>query len=218
MVTNWKRKKSRRRSTKARQNFWRNYSNTRPKNSLPQNKPRTQDMNKNGIVKESTQTKILTASNIKTCQAKRKRRHFKRRYDTEMKVNRKSKPDRFRNSHSCEAEKKFRKGAIKNEKHKIKRITARRGKSRESEKRKKTIHVFPILNWNRWRGCCCPQSENIFRRRRDEKIMPNGKRTRLKKPHYNLIKNQNYIKIYVPLMATESCLTKSARWKVYRNL
>lgn len=26
---------------------------------------------------------------------------------------RKSKPDRFRNSHSCEAEKKFRKGAIK---------------------------------------------------------------------------------------------------------
>ena len=70
-------------------------------------------MNKNGIVKESTQTKILTASNIKTCQAKRKSRHFKIRYDTEMKVNRKSKPDRFRNSHSCEAEKKFRKGAIK---------------------------------------------------------------------------------------------------------
>ena len=30
-----------------------------------------------------------------------------------MKVNRKSKPDWFRNSHSCEAEKKFRKGAIK---------------------------------------------------------------------------------------------------------
>ena len=39
---------------------------------------------------------------------------------------RKSKPDRFRNSHSCEAEKKFRKGAIKNEKHKIQRITIRR--------------------------------------------------------------------------------------------
>ena len=51
--------------------------------------------------------------------------------------------------------------------------------------------MFPILNWNRWRGYCCPQSENIFRRRRDEKIMPNGKRTRLKKPHYNLIKNLN---------------------------
>ena len=83
---------------------------------------------------------------------------------------------------------KIRKGAIKNEKHKIKRITARRRKSRESAKRKKTIHVFPILNWNRWRGYCCPQSENIFRRRRDGKIMPNGKRTRLKKPHYNLIK------------------------------
>ena len=39
---------------------------------------------------------------------------------------RKSKPDRFRNSHSCEAEKKFRKGAIKNEKHKIQRIAIRR--------------------------------------------------------------------------------------------
>ena len=134
---------------------------------------------------------------------KRKRRHFKIRYDTEMKVNRKSKPDRLRNSHSCEAEKKFGKGAIKNEKHKIKRITARRGKSRESAKKKKTIHVFPILNWNRWRGCCCPQSENIFRRRRDEKIMPNGKRTRLKKPHYNLIKNLN-VKT-VPLTTTEPC-------------
>ena len=163
-------------------------------------------MNKNGIVKESTQTKILTASNIKTCQAKRKSRHFKRRYDTEMKVNRKSKSDRFRNSHSCEAEKKFRKGAIKNEKHKIKRITARRGKARENARRKKTIHVFPILNWNRWLGCCCPQSENIFRRRRDEKIMPNGKRTRLKKPHYNLIKNLN-VKT-VPLTTTEPCFPK----------
>ena len=54
-------------------------------------------MNKNGIVKESTQTKILTASNIKTCQAKRKRRHFKRRYDTEMEVNKKSKTDLFSN-------------------------------------------------------------------------------------------------------------------------
>lgn len=39
---------------------------------------------------------------------------------------RKSKPDRFRNSHSCEAEENFRKGAIKNEKHKIQRITIRR--------------------------------------------------------------------------------------------
>lgn len=204
MVTNWKRKKSRRRSTKARQNFWRNYSNTRPKNSLPQNKPRTQDMNKNGIVKESTQTKILTASNIKTCQAKRKSRHFIRaKLNAKSNKTRKSKSDRFRNSHSCEAEKKFRKGAIKNEKYKIKRITARRGKSRESAKRKKTIHVFPILNWNRWRGCCCPQSENIFRRRRDEKIMPNGKRTRLKTPHYNLIKNLN-VKT-VPLTTTEPC-------------
>ena len=204
MVTNWKRKKSRRRSTKARQNFWRNYSNTRPKNSLPQNKPRTQDMNKNGIVKESTQTKILTASNIKTCQAKRKSRHFIRaKLNAKGNKTRKSKSDRFRNSHSCEAEKKFRKGAIKNEKHKIKRITARRGKSRENARRKKTIHVFPILNWNRWRGYCYPQSENIFRRRRDEKIMPNGKRTRLKKPHYNLIKNPNVKKI--PLTTTEPC-------------
>ena len=207
MLTNWKRKKSRRRSTKARQNFWRNYSNTRPKNSLPQNKPRTQDMNKNGIVKESTQTKILTASNIKTCQAKRKSRHFIRaKLNAKGNKTRKSKSDRFRNSHLCEAEKKFRKGAIKNEKNKIKRITARRGKSRESAKRKKTIHVFPILNWNRWRGCCCPQSENIFRRRRDEKIMPNGKRTRLKKTHYNLIKNLN-VKT-VPLTTTEPCFPK----------
>ena len=120
-----------------------------------------------------------------------------------MKVNRKSNPDRFRNSHSCEAEKKFRKGAIKNEKHKIKRITARRGKSRESEKRKKTIHVFPILNWNRWRGYCCPQSENIFRRRRDEKIMPNGKRTRLKKAALQLNKKSKRKK--VPLTTTEPC-------------
>ena len=164
-------------------------------------------MNKNGIVKESTQTKILTASNIKTCQAKRKSRHFIRaKLNAKGNKTRKSKSDRFRNSHSCEAEKKFRKGAIKNEKYKIKRITARRGKSRESAKRKKTIHVFPILNWNRWRGCCCPQSENIFRRRRDEKIMPNGKRTRLKKPHYNLIKN---LKVKtVPLTTTEPCFPK----------
>ena len=161
-------------------------------------------MNKNGIVKESTQTKILTASNIKTCQAKRKSRYFIRaKLNAKGNKTRKSKSDRFRNSHSCEAEKKFRKGAIKNEKQKIKRITARRGKSRESAKRKKTIHVFPILNWNRWRGCCCPQSENIFRRMRDEKIMPNGKRTRLKKPHYNLIKN---LKVKtVPLTTTEPC-------------
>ena len=35
-------------------------------------------------------------------------------------------PTCFVNSHSCEAEKKFRKGAIKNEKHKIQRITIRR--------------------------------------------------------------------------------------------
>ena len=83
------------------------------------------------------------------------------------------------------------------------RITARRRKSRENAKRKKTIQVFPIFNWNRWRGYCCPQSENIFRRRRDEKIMPNGKRTRLKKPHYNLIKNLN-VKT-VPLTTTEPC-------------
>ena len=160
-------------------------------------------MNKNGIVKESTQTKILTASNIKTCQAKRKRRHFKRRYDTEMKVNRKSNPDRFRNSHSCEAEKKFRKGAIKNEKHKIKRITARRGKSRESEKRKKTIHVFPILNWNRWRGCCCPQSENIFRRRRDKKDYAEWQANKAEKAALQLNKKSKRKK--VPLTTTEPC-------------
>ena len=86
---------------------------------------------------------------------------------------------------------KIQKRSHKNEKHKIKRITARRGKSRENAKRKKTIQVFPILNWNRWRGYYYPQSENIFRRRRDEKIMPNGKKARMKKPHYNLIKNLN---------------------------
>ena len=72
-------------------------------------------MNKNGIVKESTQTKILTASNIKTCQSKRKSRHFIRaKLNAKGNKTRKSKSDRFRNSHSCEAEKKFRKGAIKN--------------------------------------------------------------------------------------------------------
>ena len=174
-------------------------------------------MNKNGIVKESTQTKILTASNIKTCQAKRKSRHFKRRYDTEMKVNRKSKPDRFRNSHSCEAEKKFRKGAIKNEKHKIKRITARRGKSRESENKKRNL-IYQTTSWNHLREYYCPQWGHIYRLTKVERIMLNGKYNKLKNGCYNLIKNQNYIKIYVPLMATESCLTKSARWKVYRNL
>ena len=77
--------------------------------------------------------------------------------------------------------------------------------------------MFPILNWNRWRGYCCPQSENIFRRRRDEKIMLNGKRTRLKKPHYNLIKNLN-VKT-VPPMTTEPCFpyNAEARQKVCRT-
>ena len=71
---------------------------------------------------------------------KRKRRHFIRaEINAKGNKTRNSKSDRFRNSHSCEAEKNLEKGAIKNEKHKIKRITARRGKSRENARRKKTI-------------------------------------------------------------------------------
>lgn len=44
---------------------------------------------------------------------KRKRRHFKRRYDTEMKVNKKSKTDLFFNRIHARLIKNLEKGAIK---------------------------------------------------------------------------------------------------------
>lgn len=44
---------------------------------------------------------------------KRKRRHFKRRYDTEMKVNKKSKSDLFLNRIHARLRKNLEKGAIK---------------------------------------------------------------------------------------------------------
>ena len=100
-----------------------------------------------------------------------------------MKVNRKSKPDRLRNSHSCEAEKKFGKGAIKNEKHKIKRITARRGKSRESER---TLREYPIMRSTAWRERYCPQFVDILKRRKQKANSNFGKP---KAKSYNLIKN-----------------------------
>ena len=45
-----------------------------------------------------------------------------------MKVNKESKTDLFSNRIHARLRKNLEKGAIKNEKHKIKRITARRGK------------------------------------------------------------------------------------------
>ena len=44
---------------------------------------------------------------------KRKRRHFKRRYDTEMEVNKKSKTDLFSNRIHARLRKNLEKGAIK---------------------------------------------------------------------------------------------------------
>lgn len=44
---------------------------------------------------------------------KRKRRHFKKRYDTEMKVNKKSKTDLFSNRIHARLIKNLEKGAIK---------------------------------------------------------------------------------------------------------
>ena len=100
-----------------------------------------------------------------------------------MKVNRKSKTDRFRNSHSCEAEKNLEKGAIKNEKHKIKRITARRGKSRE---RKRTRREYPIMRSTAWRERYYRQSVGILKRRKRNANLNFGKP---KGKNYNLIKN-----------------------------
>lgn len=95
----------------------------------------------------------------------------------------KSKSDRFRNSYSCEAEKKFRKGAIKNEKHKTKRITARRGKSRE---RKRTPREYRITRSTDWRERYYRQSVGILKRRKRNANLNFGKP---KGKNHNLIKN-----------------------------
>ncbi len=100
-----------------------------------------------------------------------------------MQVNKKSKTDLFSNRIHARLRKNLEKGAIKNEKHKIKRITARRGKSRE---RKRTLREYPIMRSTVWRERYCQQFVGILKRRKQKANLNFGKP---KGKNYNLIKN-----------------------------